>query len=199
MAEGVFFAEDSAQELFVTPLIVRIAGEYAVGLSMRTITARGGVPRMMGLLRAYCTEVEAGVEKRPDIIIIVRDANCKGAVAKRRETLEFIPESLRDVACVVIPDPHVERWFMLDSRAFNQATHAVCSLPGYKCEKNHYKKLLRDALAANKIVAPLGGVEYAKPIGENIDIRVNHIHDDAYRGALKTLRDRFSTLRVVSP
>jgi hypothetical protein len=63
-----------------------------------------------------------------------------------------------------IPDPHIERWMLVDPRAFQTVFGRGCTLPAIKCAKDEYKKLLRREIRESGIEAPLGGEEYAEDI-----------------------------------
>ena len=41
-------------------------------------------------------------------------------------------------------------------------------MPPYKCKKDHYKKVLTQALRESNVSSLLGGVEYAEKIVDNI-------------------------------
>jgi hypothetical protein len=61
---------------------------------------------------------------------------------------------------------------LLDAKAiaFAVGSHMAVAPPEYKCEKNHYKTLLRKAFVDNDISPPLGGIEYGPVIAEKMDI-----------------------------
>ena len=48
-----------------------------------------------------------------------------------------------------IPDPHIERWLLLDSAAFKKVLDKGCSAPTQKCERGLYKRLLLQAVRNN--------------------------------------------------
>ena len=43
------------------------------------------------------------------------------------------------------------------------------SVPTYKCEKNYYKTLLRNAFLGTEIIPPLGGGEYGPLLAQSMD------------------------------
>ena len=101
------------------------------------------------------------------------DANCKGFTVRRDLVLKAAGKALpyREII-TAIPDPHVERWFLLDMVALSNAAGApvAASVPAYKCEKNHYKTLLRQAFAGSGIAPPLGGLEYGPLVAQGMDL-----------------------------
>ena len=46
----------------------------------------------------------------------------------------------------------------------------AASAPAYKCEKNHYKTLLRQAFVDTGIAPPLGGLEYGPDVARKMDL-----------------------------
>jgi hypothetical protein len=78
---------------------------------------------------------------------------------------------LRDLVICAIPDPHIERWLLLDGRAFQVAVGSGCRAPDEKCEKHRYKRLLNAAVREAGVQPLLGGVEYAEDIVGAYDIQ----------------------------
>ena len=74
-----------------------------------------------------------------------RDANCQGYL-KRRQELEPAVEYCGCKVVYAIPDPHIERWLLLDSAAFKAVLGRGCDAPKQKCERKRYKRLLLDAV-----------------------------------------------------
>jgi hypothetical protein len=55
-----------------------------------------------------------------------------------------------------VPDPHIERWLLLDSQAFKEVLHRGCSAPDQKCDRDRYKLLLDEAVRAAEVEPLLG-------------------------------------------
>ena len=100
----------------------------------------------------------------PDSIIVVVDANCQGHNGRKDlmdgELARY--SQFQQLVSYAIPDPHIERWMLVDPRAFAVVFGRGCTLPAIKCLKDEYKKLLRREIRESGIEAPLGGEEYAK-------------------------------------
>jgi hypothetical protein len=170
----VFFLEDSAQEAIIPPLFSRLAAEAQWAeneLDLRVLSARGG-----GSLRAFRKFLKDA--RRPghlsaDLLVVGVDANCKGFTVRRDLVMKAATKSTAyPVVITAVPDPHVERWYLLDPLALGKAAaiSIAASLPAYKCEKNHYKTLLRSAFDASGIVPPLGGLEYGPLVARHMDL-----------------------------
>lgn len=163
MPELLLFVEDQAQEKFLTALLSRIATERAVRVSVRPRSTQGGFAKVLSQLEAFAKAVDRGREPLPDGLVIGLDANCQGYIERRRMVLQRAGQ-LSDLVICAIPDPHIERWFLLDGEAFREALGAGCAAPDEKCEKGRYKRLLNQAVRQAGVQPLLGGVEYAEDI-----------------------------------
>ena len=105
----------------------------------------------------------------PDLIVVATDANCAGLNGRAREISEHTRRVHAPVV-LAIPDPHVERWLLLDGAAFKIAVGQGCSAPDRKCDRNRYKKRLIDAVRDAGVTPILGGLEYAEDIVREMDI-----------------------------
>jgi hypothetical protein len=118
----------------------------------------------------------------PDLVVIGTDANCKGYNGRRAQLpLEDCPVP----AVVAIPDPHIERWLLLDGAACKAALGQGCQAPDHKCARDRYKEALNRAVMNAGIVPSLGGIEFAEDIVQAMDL------DRAARAdaSLKRFRD----------
>lgn len=90
-----------------------------------------------------------------------------------------------------IPDPHVERWLLLDSTAFKKVLGKGCSAPGQKCDRGQYKRLLLDAIRQAGINPPLGGIEYAEDLVNAMNLEYLERSESSLGKLLKSLRQQF--------
>ncbi len=167
MLSITMFVEDSAHQVVITALISRIAKEAGIDFAMRTGSARGGRPRVAAEFKQYLRDLQLMSSALPDCIIVATDANCVGLVERRKEFSAIEPGCRMVLA---IPDPHVERWLLLDSAAFKRVFGRGCDAPDLKCERDRYKQQLRRAIRAAGIDPSLGGIEYAADIIDEINI-----------------------------
>ena len=96
-----------------------------------------------------------------------------------------------------IPDPHVERWMLVDPKAFQVVFGRGCTLPAIKCSKNEYKRLLRKEIKASGIEAPLGGEEFAEDIVSEMNLGQVEGREQSLGLFLKTLKRQFNTWRAL--
>lgn len=197
MAEPIdvaLFCEDRAHEQFVRALVARIAREISVPVEINPVTVRGGFGRVITELSAWQRAVSQGLS-RPDLLIVVRDANCKGWNEARTELQRAIDTSLFPHSVVGCPAPHVERWCLADPSSFARVVEGPAPAPpADKCERGFYKTLLREAILAADQLIVTDEMEYAPELVDAMDLyragknqaSLRHFHDDlqAALGAL---------------
>ena len=92
-----------------------------------------------------------------------------------------------------IPDPHIERWLLLDSAAFKAVLGRGCDVPQQKCERRRFKRLLLEAVRATGVTPLLGGIEYTEPLVKAMDLRRLESADESLGRLLKDLHILFKT------
>ena len=189
MIRVAVFAEDSIHEAFVTALLKRISSEYIVPFRLSRRSSLRGGSRFVAELRRYLRDVGKKIEPTPNFLVVATDANCKGARVRKKEILEAIPDSFRDLIVPAIPEPHAERWMLLDPSAFKQVFGKGCRAPDKKCERSRYKGTLYNEIAETGCSPALGGWEFAEDIVRAMDL--DEIRDGSLRSLVADLRSRF--------
>ena len=168
----LFFVEDNAQEQILPGLFVRIAEGQGIphgGLDIQIPYSSGG--GSIKALKDYARDY--GKDNLADCIVLGSDGNCNG-LNKKRQSLEknLRPLDLPQTIILAIPNPHIERWYMLDSKALSEAVgeSVMDHAPRQKCEKGHYKQLLKDAIQSAGVVPLQGGAEYGGEIAKSLDL-----------------------------
>ena len=174
MARILYFLEDRVQEGFIKALVNRIAQDASIpidSLNHDVRSARGGstvIPEFKRFMKDTIQTSSAEV----DLLVIAIDGNCKGHNDRIRQLERHISQNhpLKDKVVYAVPDPHIERWYMMDQRAFKNGVgiDRAPDMPTYKCKKNYYKSLLHEALAESNVGSLLGGAEYADNIVNSI-------------------------------
>ncbi|MCY3777965.1 MAG: hypothetical protein OXH11_18465 [Candidatus Aminicenantes bacterium] len=124
----------------------------------------------------------------PDLIIVATDANCQGLHDRSRAiSIPNIPVSV----VLAIPDPHIERWLLLDGAAFRDVFGRGCSAPDLKCSRNRYKHRLTEAIRDTGRLPYFGGIEYAEDIVHHMDIDRAAQLDTSFRRFVEDLRRVF--------
>lgn len=187
----VFFLEDSAQEALIPNLVRRLISDENKNpqdYELKVLSARGG-----GSIRAY-KEFIKSVKKHKipaeDMLIVGSDGNCNGFTKRRSQLNDAAKGVSYSTIITAIPDPHIERWYLLDNVALaNAAGVSVQAVPpAIKCDKGHYKKLLKDAFAQHDLSPPLGGAEYGPSIAATMDLYAAGIADHSLRDFVDQVR-----------
>lgn len=168
--EIVLFGEDVGHERVIGALVNRVAGELGVGVRQNWRSATGGRPRLVGEYRSYLAQLPRDPGRRPDCIVVATDSNCEGLV-KRERDIDEAGEGWPGEIVKAIPDPHVERWLLLDGAAFRHAVGRGCQAPDLKCERDRYKDQLIDEIQKAGVTPSLGGIEYAEDIVGVLDLQ----------------------------
>jgi hypothetical protein len=163
------FVEDFGHEVVLKALVERVALQQGVSVTIRPKSVRGGHGKMMSELKQFVREIIASPYAMPDLLVVGRDANCKGFNVRRRE-LEVVTQPIADRVALAIPDPHIERWLLLDSSAFKQVLGTGCNAPGQKCERDRYKLLLQEAVRNADLTPLLGGMEHSEALINHMDL-----------------------------
>lgn len=191
MRKIVLFVEDFAHEVLLKTLIQRLATLHDVAIGRPEIrSARGGYGRVLRELEQYLREVERGRQHVPDLLVVGTDSNCKGLLKRRQEVEEVIAKYQLPVICA-IPDPHIERWLLLDSAAFKAVLGKGCAAPDQKCERDRYKHLLIKAIRNAGVTPLFGGIEHAEDIVKEMNLPRLEKTDESFGKFLRALRDKF--------
>jgi hypothetical protein len=198
MPEIAIFCEDSFHEVYSSALVKRFASEVQLTVNVRVYSATGGLSKMHYEFGMFMADIQRNTVRMPDLLIVILDANCIGYV-ERKKLIDAVVAKYPQLAHLVIvgiPDPHIERWMLVDPDAFRQVFDCGCTLPAVKCEKDLYKKLLRKEISNSGIVPALGGQEYAEDIVERLSIgKINaenslRLFVRDLRGQLKQIKQR---------
>lgn len=187
------FCEDAAQESWARAIVERIAREEEVEVTIRSVSAKLGVPRLKHELRAYSAAARetAGL---PDLLVVLVDANTAGRGARLEEIERSIDLGAFPHAVVGIPDPCVERWFLADPPSFAQRFSSP-ERPISPSDSRCWKRELEAALLRAEEIVVGGGAEFADEIVEVMDFfragkesPTLRAFVDEVRGAIRQLR-----------
>lgn len=187
----IFFLEDTAQEAFIRAMVERLIqdeGKNVKNYDLRVLTSRGG-----GSIRAY-KDFLRQVKKRKyldaDVLIVGSDGNCNGFVKRKQQLLDASKSIPYPEVISAVPDPHIERWYLLDSQALVDAADVPVKAvsPTVKCDKNHYKNLLKKAFTDQGVIPLLGGAEYGSIVAKSMDIYTAGTVDHSLRDFIDQVR-----------
>jgi hypothetical protein len=165
------FAEDRAHEELLRPLLERMARECEKDVQVRVRSARGGHGRVLAELRLYQKSMLKKVAGKllPDVLVVAIDANCESLTAARNHIESALEATFRDRTLRACPDPHIERWYLADLKAFHEVVGITPVVPKNKCERDLYKGILSSAVAEAGHPPTLGGIEFARELAEGMD------------------------------
>ncbi len=203
----LYFLEDLAQEGFITALLKKVAHEESIAtdtLVHDIRSARGG-SRIINEFRNFIKDTSKVGATEIDFLVVAIDGNCKGYNERVKELDKYIKSNHPFNGRVVyaVPDPHIERWYLMDQRAFRSGIglDRAPSLPPYKCKRDYYKQVINQALKESNVNSLLGGAEYAERIVDSIENLESLGRQNAgFQSFLENLRRMFRSQikRVIS-
>lgn len=170
MREIALFVEDYAHRQVIGALTQRRADEYGLPVRLIWRSAVRGHGRVIRELRDYLRDLAAQGGPMPDLLIVATDANCSGLNHRSREIQDLTASAALPPLILAVPDPHIERWLLLDGAAFRRVFGRGCDAPEQKCSRNLYKQRLTDAIRAAGIIPNLGGIEFAEDLVQEMDL-----------------------------
>jgi hypothetical protein len=189
------FVEDRAHEELLKPLLRRLADDEAVRIELRARSGRGGHARAIREYELYQRIAETGGERLPDLVVVGVDGNCTSFARKRKELRDATKPFLLNRLVAACPDPHVERWYLADPDSFQLVVGHRPRVGRAKCVRDHYKRLLADAVRLAGHPPTLGGIEFAAELVAAMDIYRAGRHDRSLRAFVDDFRHK---LRLVS-
>jgi len=187
-----YFLEDIGQEAIIPPLVKRLireAGKPADDFEHRTLNARGG--RSISSYKTFLADARRRMHLPADLLIVGSDGNCQGFAKRRDEIRAEAADPPYPNVVTAVPDPHIERWYLLDIPALSVAAglSKIPALQQHKCDKDYYKRLLRSAFDGSSVIPPLGGTEYGPLVADRIDLYAAGKADHGLAEFVKAVRD----------
>ena len=192
MRNVALFVEDFAHETFLKAIVQRMGDDHSIEVAFQPYSVRGGAGKVVSELRQFIRDLRVGRKALPDMLIVGRDANCQGYL-KRRQELEPAAGRCGCQVVYAIPDPHIERWLLLDSSAFKTVLGKGCYAPKQKCERKRYKRLLLEAVRGAGVTPLLGGIEYTEDLVNAMNLQFLESEGDSLGRLIKELRVVFKT------
>ena len=188
MHEIALFVEDFAHRQVIGALVQRIAGDFNLDVRLDWRNATRGYGQVVREFNIYLRAIDRQGHPPPHLIIVATDANCKGWYQRIRDFGD--PVSPAPIVHA-IPDPHIERWLLLDGAAFKAVFGRGCDAPDQKCDRYRYKQRLVHAIFDAGITPNLGGIEFAEDIVQQMDIERAELADDSFGRFIGSLRATF--------
>ncbi len=188
MREIALFVEDYAHRQVIGALVQRIAEECNVAIQLDWRSAVGGHGKVIAELGNYLRDLKRQGGPFPDLVVVATDANCRGL---NERTREIGGQDGPAPMILAVPDPHIERWLLLDGAAFKAVFGKGCDAPDQKCDRRRYKEQLIQAIHSTGTIPGLGGIEYAEDIVQQMDIERTAQRDRSFRRFVTALRSSF--------
>ena len=167
MGDIALFGEDYAHRQVIGALVSQLAMEIGVEADLDWKSAVHGHGRVVQTLADYVSDLNNQGGPYPDLVVVATDANCHGLNERIREIQRTdIPAPM----IAAIPDPHIERWLLLDGAAFRSVFGRGCNAPDLKCDRDRYKELLLREIIAAGVTPTLDGIEFAEDIIQAMNI-----------------------------
>jgi len=164
------FAEDAAHEALVKSLIARMAHAEDKKARIRVRSAQGGHGRAITRFKEYQRVVHSMVGTPPDLLIVAIDGNCS-PWTETRKRIDRVTEAIhKEQLVTACPDPHIERWYLADPESFQRVVGWRPQVGPEKCEREHYKRLLANAISNGGHPETLGGIEFARELAAKMDL-----------------------------
>ena len=184
------FVEDYAHEIFLNAVLQRFASKYGMEINLKAHSVRGGHGKVIAELKQYQQDLQRNQEDLPDLIVVGTDSNCTGFLERERE-INQVTSDLADLIISMIPEPHIERWLLLDAKAFKTVFDKGCPAPDQKCERDRYKRLLLQAIHEAGVIPLLGGIERTADLVNAMNLQYVMQIDRSIGRFLKALQRRF--------
>ena len=191
MREIALFGEDFAHERVIGALVRRLADAHGIEVRLDWRSAVRGYGKVVQEFHSYLRDL-ARQGGRPDLIIAATDANCIGLNERTKEIGN--PDAPAPVV-LAVPDPHIERWLLLDGAAFRSVFGRGCDAPDQKCSRDLYKQRLIEAIHATGVTPGPGGIEFAEDIVQAMNIERAMRADRSLKRFVNDLRAAFRQWR----
>lgn len=182
--------EDDYHREFLGALVQRLATLYKIQVEINFVSAYGGHGKVLYELRHHILDLQRDKSNTPDLFIVATDGNCKGYVGRKQE-IERAIKDFSGTLIYAIPDPHIERWLLLDSAAFKTVLGQGCSAPIQKCQRDLYKRLLSDAIRNAVGSSTFSGIEYIADLVNAMNLDYLERAEESLGRLLKELRHVF--------
>ena len=189
----ICFLEDRAQENFICALVRRLAGELQVPVHIDVRSARGGASVFSELSKFLDSLSGFGEVLVPgrDVLLVVADAD-QDRRKRLKQLRKRVGKDLVPLTVFCVPDPHIERWYVLDEKALEDV--AGVRLTGEPRRKNRdYKSVLKKIV--DETGSLYGGIEYGADLAERMDLEMAARRDESFRQFLEDLRFQLRHLK----
>lgn len=133
-----------------------------------------------------------------DLVVVGIDGNCATFSGARDGIQRATVPAFADRLVVACPDPHVELWYLADPQSFETVVGDRPNVGRRKCVRDHYKRMLAEAIRRGGHPPTLGGVEFASELVAAMDLYRAGKTTASLKAFLDDLRSGLRRLRQAS-
>lgn len=191
------FVEDTAHEIIVRSLFRRLSAAEGVRVSF-SVAIQGGHGGVITGIKGFQSALKKGAipAGTPDLLVVLIDANCHDFQERVRETAGVIDSSVFPFSVIGCPNPHIEKWLLLDQHALNNVFGVSLNIPLQKCERDFYKNELRKIIQHAGWPITQGGIEYSQDIIEEVDFVRAGRNDSSFGNFISDLKSAFKRITI---
>lgn len=181
--------EDAAQENVARALFRRLSFEEGVKISISK-SIMGGYGGVLTEIKGFQRALHKGAipAGSPDLLLVLGDSNCHNFQERKRQITDIIDNTIFPFIAVGCPDPHIEKWLLIDSHALNMVFGVSLNISLDKCKRDYYKHELQRIVRQAGWPMTQEGIEYAQDIIEKIDFIQAERNDHSFKVFLSELR-----------
>lgn len=200
MADVLLFVEDVGHVAFISEVSQRVAQQEGVECRIDVRNGSGGHGTVVTEFGRFLRDVRRGGMATGDVLIVAADADTERWQQRRRELVSVAArEGYGGLLVCAVPQPHVERWYMLDHEALRTALSCP-DLPDPGV--GHREKDWKQRLAVAFREAGYGGVlpgTFAPDIVRAMNLQLACETDDSFQAFLNDLRAAFRQFGHFAP
>lgn len=189
--------EDTAHEIVLRSLFRRLSADEGVKVSF-SVAIQGGHGGVITGIKGFQSALKKGAipAGTPDLLVVLIDANCHDFQVRKRETAGVIDSSVFPFFVIGCPNPHIEKWLLLDQHALSDVFGASLNIPLQKCDRDFYKNELRKIIQHAGWPITQGGIEYSQDIIEKIDFIRAERTDSSFGNFISDLKSALKSITI---
>ena len=136
--------EDTAHENIARALFRRLSSQEGMRISIGAAIG-GGYGGVITEIKGFQKALKKGAipAGTPDLLVVLIDANCHDFQDTKRGAVKVIDASLFPFFVIGCPNPHIEKWLLLDQHALSVVFGTSLDIPLQKCDRDYYKNELK--------------------------------------------------------
>jgi hypothetical protein len=189
--------EDTAQESVARALFRRLSSEQGVKISISK-AIMGGYGGVLTEIKGFQRALSKGAipSGSPDLLLVLGDSNCHNFQERKREIINTIDNNIFPFTVVGCPDPHIEKWLLIDQHALSTVFGVSSNISLDKCKRDYYKNELKRIIRLAGWPMTQEGIEYSQDIIEKIDLIRAEKNDHSFKVFLSDLRSTIKHLNL---